>query len=227
MSDITCPRCGASVSSAEADRLERCRSCGALLAGGDVAGRALVARPRLDAAHARALVARTLARGGRAWLPGDPQLVFFPFAPTGVPRKPFVPLAHLPPALAQTWRPAGVDLLTWTGAASAGVLTERAVRVPASLPAPAQQPIVQYPFYRIPLQQQGRDSAAWVDASSEQVILPPDLVVTAAAPRGRLAHDVLIAMGLGAAAGVLLPFPVSLIPVAGLGLAVWWRARRR
>ena len=226
MSDVKCPQCGTVLDGVEAGRLDRCRSCGTLLATSRD-GQPLIARPRLDAPRARLLVARSLTRSGRSWLPGDPQLVFFPFCPTNSARRPFVPLAHLPPALAQHWRPVGADLLTWSGAASAGLLHERAVRVPASLPSPAEQPMMQYPFFRVPLRQEGRDSAAWVDASSEQVILPSDLSAPPETRRTRLAYDAMTAVALGAAAGLLLPFPVSLLPLAGLGAVVWWRARGR
>jgi hypothetical protein len=186
-----------------------------------------VARPRLTPQKARGAAARALARSGRTWLPGTPQLVFYPFAPTNSPRKPYLPLAQLPPLLQRGWRPSGADLSTWSGAASAGIQLEGAVRVPVSLPLSAELPVVHYPFYRVPLAQNGRDSAAWCDASSGQVILPADLTPAKCAPRSGPVRIGSALFAAGAMLGLLLPFPVSVFVAAGGGCAAWWLFERR
>jgi hypothetical protein len=227
MSGPKCLRCGALQDGPEPDRPGRCAWCGALLAGEAGTGRPLVARPRLTPQKARAATALALARTGRTWLPGSPQLVFYPFAPTHSPRKPYLALAQLPPLLRRGWTPTGADLLTWSGAASAGIQLEGAVRVPVSLPLSTELPVVDYPFYRVPLAQEGRDSAAWCDASSGQVILPDDLV---AEQRSGSSGFVRITAGLfavGGVVGLVVPFGVSVV-LAGIAAgAAWWVFGRR
>ncbi len=227
MSDPTCPSCGAALDRADNHPLARCNWCGALLAGSTESTRPLVARPRVDASRARVAVARELSRSGRSWLPGAAQLVFYPFAATGGVRRPFAPLAHVPPLLLHGWKPGGADLLPWSGAASAGVLADGAVRVPVSLPLDAPVPVVHYPFFRVALRQDGRDSAAWCDAATGQVILPPELSLPPARRRGGLAYEALAALGLGAAVGLLVPFPFALLPLGAIGAALLWRATHR
>lgn len=227
MPEPTCPSCGAALEKPTPHHLARCNWCGALLAGGSDANRPLVARPRLDASRARVAVARALAHSGRSWLPGGAQLVFYPFAATGTVRRPFAPLAHVPPLLIHGWRPGTADLLPYAGATSAGVMSDGAVRVPVSLPLDAPVPVVHYPFFRVLLRQEGRDSAAWCDAATGQVILPPELAEPPAKRRGSLAFDAVTALALGAAVGILMPFPFALLPLGAIGAAVLWRVNHR
>lgn len=222
----SCPSCGAKLEQPEHADAGRCHWCGAPLAGADESVRPLVARPRLDPSRARIAVARELALGGRNWLPGTAQLVFYPFMPTGQPRKPFSALATLPPVLASGWRAAGADFLTWDGAEALGVLGETTVRVPVTLPLPDRAQVVHHPFWRVALQQDGRDTCAWCDASSGQVILPPELTVPAGQERRSRLPFVAATLALGVLAALLLPFPAALAPLAVTAAALWWQAFR-
>lgn len=227
MSVPKCPRCGALQDGPEPGRLGRCAWCGTVLESSGNDGRPLVARPRLSPQQARVAAARALTRSGRSWLPGLPQLVFYPFAPTNSARKPYLALAQLPPLLQRGWKPGGADLLTWQGAHSAGVQIEGAVRVPVSLPMSTELPVVHYPFYRIPLRQEGRDSAAWCDAASGQVILPEDLVAETAAPDRERTWIVRTGFGAGLVVALLAPFPASIAILGCVAAAGWWYFARR
>lgn len=230
MSHPRCPRCGAPLRQAQPDPMARCSWCGALLASGAWPERAMLARPRLKPKEARSAVARALAQRGHHWLPGAPQLIYYPFALTGLPRAPYQPLAPLPPLLRDGWAPQGVDLLTLDSDAGARQIeADGAVRVPVSKPTLESQPIVHYPFYRVPLQLQDRDSAAWCDASIGQTILPDGLDSPSVIPgedgAGRtLFRWVLGALGAGICVALLLPFHWAVAACAGLAAGLWWKA---
>lgn len=226
MPESKCPACKARVVGPETLTSGRCKWCGTPLSPVRDGVNPLVARPRLNATRARLEVARALSKCGRDWLPGTPQLVFYPFTPSGAQRRPYTPLAALPPMLQQAWSPASADLLTWSGAASSGVLLEGAVRVPVSVPLAAQSPVVHYPFFRVPLPRHGADAAAWCDASSGQVVLPDELTGATPGRHGRLLYEAATAGVLALAAAILLPFPVALLPIGALAVAVGWRAAR-
>lgn len=238
-----CPRCGAPHDLLHPDPLARCEFCGALLASSDLPPLPLVASIRVDEGAARGRVERELgadaATGRRV---GSLQLVYYPFAVLPSSRKPYRPLAALPPAIADGWRPSGASLirdiaqdqgervLTPTEAeavrlASAGV---RGTRVPISLPLPTDGgPTIHYPFWRVPIADPRGDSAAWVDGIDGQVILPVDLEAPVARPSAgagdapALYRLSLWMVGAGAFAGFVLAFPYSLIPIAAIGAAVW------
>ena len=224
-----CPQCGAARDEATSDPLARCRSCGALLAGGGATG-TLVARTRFEAHEARLKVARALSERGRAWVPGAPELVFFSFATTGDPRQPFRPTAALPPLLGVGWRPAGADLARDRHAGpAAGEPGGDAGALAAALRAlPAQALIVQYPLYRVPLVQGDFASAAWCDGVDGRVVLPPELAeADVPADERRLGRWVALAAAIGLAGGLLLPFPLSAVAVATGGAILWRAAGRR
>ncbi|MCU0230392.1 MAG: hypothetical protein MUC67_03325 [Acidobacteria bacterium] len=228
MSVPRCPQCGAARDAARLDPLAPCGSCGALLAEGDPQG-TLVARARFEPREARMKVARALAERGRMWLPGVPDLVFIPFAATGDPRQPFRPLAALPPLLGPDWRPAGAGLTperlarpsTAEGAHAAGP------RAAPSRSAPAPALLVQYPFYRVPLARGEFTSAAWCDGVDGRVVLPPELAEAPRPAAGRhLGRWVALSAGIGLAAGLLLPFPISALGLAVGGAVLWWATGR-
>ncbi len=224
-----CPQCGAARAAEKPDPLARCSSCGALLVDGAPSG-ALVARARFTPQEARLKVARALAAGGRAWLPGAPEMVLFPFAPTGDPRQPFRPLAALPPLLGGGWRPAGADFSRdpHAGPVAGESAREAGPRAVASRAVPAPALVVHYPLYRVPLEQGDFASAAWCDGVDGRVALPPELAASEApADERRLGRWVALAAGIGLAGGLLLPFPVSALAVSIGGAILWWAAGRR
>ncbi len=224
-----CPQCGAARDVEKPDSLARCSSCGALLADGAASG-TLVARARFAPHEARLKVARALSARGRAWLPGSPELVLFPFTPTGDPRQPFRPLAALPPLLGGGWRPAGADLARdpHAGPAAGEPARETGPRAVASCAVAAPALIVQYPLYRVPLEHGDFASAAWCDGVDGRVVLPPELAAPEP-PTGelRLGRWVALAAGIGLAGGMLLPFPASAVAVSVGGAVLWWAAGRR
>lgn len=236
MATPRCPRCGAPHEFEQPDPIARCAWCGGLLASAHLPPLPLVARPRLDASQAKERVLREASPQGGVRHPGAPRLVYYPFAIEPSSRRPYRPLSALPPALADGWRSAGVDLVRELedehakeseraqGAPPPAPINE--TRVPISLPLPASGvTTVHYPFWRVPLSGEGEESAAWVDAIDGQVILPADLAEDArharagdARDQGRLALWMLAAGGLAA---LVLPFPMSLAPIALAGVAVW------
>ncbi len=190
------------------------------------------ARPRLKPQEARSAVARALAQMGHSWLPGTPQLIYYPFALTGMPRAPYQPLAPLPPLLREGWNPQGAPLTFESGHGANGIDADGAVRVPVSTPVPNSQPIVHYPFYRVPLRLNDRDSAAWCDASIGQTILPHGLETALVQAGGEdearsLYRWVLSALGAGVSASLLLPFAWAVAACAGLAVGLWWKATAR
>ncbi len=219
-----CPRCGAPLERSQPDPLARCPWCGCLLATRSWPAERLAARPRLDARNARSRVARALARRGLEWVPGPPVLTWFPFAPSRDPRRPYEPLSTMPPLLAREWRPSGADLVAGP---EMPVDDGTAARVPASHPAPAGEPVIEYPFWRVPLRQEGEDSAAWCDAVDGQVILPEELAAAGtAARREPLRRWTLFCVLAGCLGGFLLPVPWSLFAVGAAGGWLFWRTAR-
>lgn len=225
MSEISCPQCGAGLAGAEPDPLARCPWCGSLVQSGRMSGRPLVAKARLDDQRARSLVARSLARLGHHWVPGRSQMVFYPFASTGQPRRPYHPLTQLPPLLCQSWRPAGADLVPAEGP-DLGSRGAQPLMVPAKVSDSLPGPIVHYPFFRVPLTQAGNESAAWCDGVTGQVMLPAELAVSKSLGSHRLGFLATGAMAAGLGSALLLPFPLAAgVTVIGC-LVIWWAAGR-
>ncbi len=228
MATRACPRCSAPHVGDITDPLARCAWCGTLLASDAWPADAMVARAHLDPRRARLAVTRKIAQAGRTWTAEQAHLVYYPFAVTGNPRRPYRPLTDLPPSLAGGWRPSGTDLLREDEAHSekdmpAFVLT--AARVPIRDPLPPQTSVVRYPFFRVALRSEGRDSAAWCDAVDGQVVLPEDLLLEDLRVEDRnLTRQAWIAGAIGAGGGLLLPFPFSLIPSTVAGIVLWRKA---
>jgi hypothetical protein len=228
MGAVICPRCGAPQQDAQPDPLARCEWCGALLASAELPTTPLRALRRVDAETARLRVARALVRAGGGWVPGTPQPVYYPFSLNGSARRPFAPLATLPPLLATGWRGSGADLVRDAGDDGAlEELEEGAARVPASLPPLPGHPLVHYPFYRVPLRGPAGESAGWCDGVDGQVVLPEEL--SAGAPRpaaAGLRGPALTAAAFGGACGLVLPFPWSLVPLGAAAALAWTRVGR-
>ncbi|RMF73806.1 MAG: hypothetical protein D6738_08005, partial [Acidobacteria bacterium] len=154
----------------------------------------------------------------------------YPFERVASPRRPFRPLAPLPPALAAGWRPSGADLVREAvgagedGTADAGLAPpEQVSRVPIrDAPRPGAT-TVHYPFWRVTVETDDR-SALWVDAIDGQVILPEAELARPAtrddghAPLERRALQMLLA---GIVAAILVPFPWSLLPLGVAGAIAW------
>ncbi|MBP7149030.1 MAG: hypothetical protein KBD01_15990 [Acidobacteria bacterium] len=235
MPETRCSRCGAPVRDNEPDVLARCAWCGALLGAGNWSGRTLFARPRLDERAARQAVARELDQVGRPWLPGPATVMYFPFSVTGEARRPYRPLAQLPPTLARGWKPSGADLVASPpsgggGAAEQGGdgVPEQVARVAATIPEPREGPVILYPFFRVTLSQAGEESAAWCDGVDGRVMLPGDLQeLHPVADRSRLGAWPALAMAGGLGAGLVFPFPVAVAITAAGGALLWWRSSRR
>lgn len=225
-----CPRCGAAWDSDQPDTLVRCSSCGALLAVASASKRATVARLRVSAHQARRRVARMVARTGRRWVPGVPQIVFYPFGVTGEPRHPLTPLCALPPTLSRGWRPGGADLLIADGSRGLHELEQHgAVTVPVPLEREGTvQSIVHYPVLRVPLLDGSEDSAAWCDGITAQVILPESLAlqVASAAPESDLRPWIWGALASAATAALVFPFAWAVGICALLAIGLWWKALR-
>ena len=221
----TCPSCGATIDDPSLARIDRCPWCGAIFASPDEVARPMLAKPRLSPDDARRLVASALSGAPEPWTAGTADLVFYPFAKTGSPREPLAPLADLPPALREAWRPAGTDLVA-DGGEEAAAAAKGAARVEPALEPPAATARIDYPFYRVALRSSGRVSAAWCDALSGQVLAPDVAASRAAAPRGLLERESLLVLAASAAGAIVVPFPYSLA-VAGAALGVvWWKASR-
>lgn len=226
----TCPRCGAPRDEHEPQPLARCGYCGALLSSPAVTERPLQARPRLDPAAARGRAARgrqAVAEPARA---GEPTLVFYPFVVQPSTRRPLRPLAPLPPALAADWRASGADLVFddpgERNDAASDDLARTASRVPISEDPPGEADVVFHPFYRVPIEVEGRADAVWVDAVSGQLLTGRRnaTATTEAAPG--IDRWVGPALAAGLASGLLLPFPLSLVPAGGAAAFAWHRAAR-
>lgn len=231
MNDSRCPRCGAPWQPRHPDPLERCTWCGALLASGQWPDEARQAKVHVAPHEVRSATARALSRLGHRWLPGTPQLIYYPFALTGIPREPYRPLAALPPALRDGWRPSGAAALALDQGAARGDHELAAVRVPVSAPLPQSGGLVQYPFYRIPLQATGQDSAAWCDATTGQVMLPDGLSLprVTSDPREERSLFGWVTVGLvGAlACSLTLPFAWAALGCSVLATGLWWKASSR
>ncbi len=229
MSVPRCPQCGAPRGAREPDPLARCASCGALLFDGPATEGTLVARERFDAKGARSRVARALSSAGRAWLPGTPELVWFPFVATGDPGRPFRPLAQLPPLFEGSWRPAGADLVeSGRGRPATAEGVDPGMHVVATQPVPARALVVHFPLYRVPLAQADEVSAAWCDGVDGRVLLPPELARPETTARDvRLGRWVRGAALGGSLCGLLFPFPYSALAVALAAAALWRSAGTR
>lgn len=225
MEHSLCPYCGSTAPPEASSGKSACPDCG--WGSGSLRRRPLVARPRIQPQEARALVAQELARRGRPWVPGPPQLVFFPFSPTGNERRPAQALAPVPAVVLAGWQPGSSDLLSW--GPSSPALSEGSIRVPVALPVKARALVVHYPFFRLPLPQAGCHQDAWCDAVSGQVILPAAISpVTARNSRRRRCRTLVLWSLALVALGVpwFLPFPAAFAPPLGAGLALWWMTTR-
>lgn len=99
--------------------------------------------------------------------------------------------------------------------------------MPITLPLPEGASTVHLPFWRVPISGAGHESAAWCDAVSGQVILPLELAGTESrAEHVALGQWALLPLVVGAAAGLLFPFPFSLLPIGAAGAAAWWGSTR-
>lgn len=232
MASPNCPRCGADHELEHLEPLSRCAWCGALLAVGEWPEQARVARPRIHPSEARSAVAKALGRRGATWLPGPPQLIYYPFALSDEPRQPYLPLAALPPLVRQQWLPSGAPLFgEATHERTQDRIGESAVRVPISFPTPKTAALVHYPFYRIPLGGHGGLSAAWCDGTSGQIMLPENLVPprsTTAGPTGRpLTHWIWGSAAAGLLCALALPANWAAVGCATLAVGIWWKAGTR
>jgi hypothetical protein len=222
----TCPRCGAPRNEDEPHALARCGYCGALLGAPAASDRPLQARPRLDAGSARQRASRSLATRSASAEIGEPRLIFYPFALERSTRRPLRALAPLPPALESGWRASGADLVYDDPSEADDPLCLSASRVPvADDPAPGTE-IVFYPIFRVPLEVDGAADAVWVDAVDGQVTAPRQHGPETPADPGALTRWLAPALAIGVASGLLLPFPVSLLPIGGAAAWAWQRAGR-
>ena len=220
-----CPSCGATIDDPSLARIDRCPWCGAIFASPDDVARPMLAKPRLSGEDARRLVAAALAGAPEPWTAGPADLVFYPFAKTGSPREPLSPLADLPPALREGWRPAGTDLLA-DGGEEASAAAKGAARVPPAIEPPSSTTRIDYPFFRVALRSAERVSAAWCDALSGQVLAPDVAAARAAAPRGLLGREALLVLAASAVGAIALPFPYSLAVAGAAAGFVWWKASK-
>ena len=242
MSATCCPRCGAPQDGPQTDPLARCPWCGALLAASaGLPALPMVARVRIPANRAIDGVRRELAARGEGPAPlGMPRLVWYPFEIVASSRRPFRPLAPLPPPLASGWRPSGADLVRESidggpgrppGDAGSGPpgppSATDGIRIPVrSSPSPGAT-TVHYPFWRVPVDS-GTGTALWVDAIDGQVIdgRPSAADRELPASDDRLGRWAFGALAAGALAALLVPFPWSLLPLGLAGTGIWrggWR----
>ena len=222
----TCPRCGAPRDEDEPQALARCGYCGALLGAPAASGRPLQARPRLDERSARQRAARSLTTRNASAQIGEPRLVFYPFVLERSTRRPLRALAPLPPVLASGWRASGADLVYDDPGEMDDPLCRGASRVPASEDPPPGTELVFYPVFRVPVEVDGTADAVWVDAVDGQVTAPRQHGPETPADKAALTRWIGPALAIGAVSGLLLPFPVSLVPVGGAAAWAWRRAGR-
>jgi hypothetical protein len=222
----TCPRCGAPRDEDEPQALARCAYCGALLGAPAASSRPLQARPRLDGVAARQSASRSLTTRNASAEIGEPRLIFYPFALERSTRRPLRALAPLPPALESGWRASGADLVYDDPGEADDALCLGASRVPvAEDPAPGTE-IVFYPIFRVPVEVDGAADAVWVDAVDGQATAPWRSGSDEPADRSALTRWIAPALAVGVASGLLLPFPVSLVPIGGAAAWAWQRAGR-
>ena len=227
MKQARCPRCGAGATREQPDPLARCESCGALLASSGLAEAPRLARTRLDPQAARDRVHQVLLQTGHgAWRVGPAELVYYPFAADGPARAPYRPLAELPPLVAGRWKAAGADLVRDIPD-DAGAGDSPATRIPVADPPPPGTPVVHYPFYRLPLENDSELTACWCDGVDRQVMLPEELRHTESTEqRQSLGKVQLITTAVGIGCGLVLPFPYSLLTLLGTGAFFWSKAGR-
>ncbi len=240
MSQTRCPRCGAPQDDREADPLARCPWCGAVLAGSadlpPVPLRALPRiAPRIAVDSARAVL---LARGETEVRLGTPRLVYYPFEVVSSPRRPYRPLAPLPPALAAGWRPSGADLVREPERDDEAAPAETAddgpppldgMRVPVQIPPRPGASTVHYPFWRVPADT-GTGTAVWIDAIDGQAIddrPDDDIAVDTNSDESTLRRWAIGALAAGILACLLAPFPWSLAPLGLAGAWIWLGGRGR
>ena len=222
----TCPRCGAPRDQDEPQAFARCGYCGALLDAPAASDRPLQARPRLDAVAARQRASRSLGtRSGSAQI-GEPRLIFYPFALESSTRRPLRALAPLPPALESGWRASGADLVYDDAGEADDALCRSASRVPVSEDPPQGTEVVFYPLFRVPVEVDGETDAVWVDAVDGQLTALRQQGPEKLADPSALTRWIAPALAVGVASGLLLPFPVSLVPVGGAAAWAWHRAGR-
>jgi len=231
MAAQVCPMCSAPAQPIAVNALESCGWCGALLAHDPLPVGVVLAGPRVDQRMARVSVQNRLGNAAAEWSTGKGELIFYPFALTGDNRRPFEPLAGLPPLIHDGWRPSGTSLspvgLDRGDERSISAEVRGATRVPWSVDAGEVERVVQYPFHRIPLVGNGGKSAAWCDAVDGQVMLPDDLRSSGRfADRAQFQRWICGGGAVGLACGLLLPSPVAQVTAAVSIAAFWWMAGR-
>ena len=241
MSQTRCPRCGAPQDSRETDPLARCPWCGALLAGSpDLPPVPLRALPRIAPRIAVGAARAALVACGEAEIRlGTPRLVYYPFEVVSSARRPYRPLAPLPPALAEGWRPSGADLVREPDEDAEPAPADApsppdgpppldGMRVPVQIPPRPGASTVHYPFWRVPADA-GAGTAIWIDAIDGQVIdaRPPHAGTGHHGQERSLRRWAGGALAAGLAASLLAPFPWSLAPLGLAGAWVWFGGRDR
>jgi hypothetical protein len=195
-----------------------------MLASHALTTRPLQARPRLEGAAAAAAARRSLGTEAGELEIDEPGLVFYPFLLERTTRRPLRPLSQLPPAFAKTWEASGSDLVFDATDEAVDEISRTASRIPMSKEPPPGSEVVFYPFFRVPVRVGEENDAVWVDAVDGQV-----MAERAPAPADRkptLTRWLLPALAVGAASGLLLPFPMSLLPAGGAAVWAWRRAEK-
>lgn len=220
----TCPRCGAPREEAEPHPLARCEWCGALLASPGGVSRPLQAARRIDPGDARRRARTALDVPPSSVRFSGTMLVYYPFRLVASTRSPLEPLADLPPALAAHWRASGADLVYDDHDDGAGEI--ETARVPIASEPPAGQQVVFYPFYRVTVEVGEETDAVWVDAVDGQALYAAADEPDRQRPQQPdLARWIVPSLAAGAASGLVLPFPISLVPAAAAAAWFWRRTK--
>jgi hypothetical protein len=197
-----------------------------MLASPALVDRPLQARPRMDLGSAVSTARRALGSRPATVEVGEPGLVFYPFLLERTTRRPLRPLAELPPAFNGSWEASGSDLVYDDAGESDDPLSRSAARIPMIEEPPAWAEVVFYPFFRVPVQIDGEDDAVWIDAVDGQVMTTGPGASAQASAASSLTSWLVPTLAVGAVSGLLLPFPVSLLPAGGAAVWAWRRAGR-